>query len=135
MQRYLFIDDAPIIGGSQLFGLRLAEHIRRHEPGRTMTVVCPGDTVLPERYSLLGIETFAGDFPSFGPRRWPAIPGAVLRARRLLAPNGRDAVVLCNSSRTSAYAAAAAQTLRGGLTAVHLLHEQDTAGFRSARYV
>src|SRR5438552_5382635 len=127
MQRYLFIDDAPIIGGSQLFGLRLAEHIGRHEPERTLTVVCPRDTGLPERYARLGIATLDGDFPDFAPRRWPAVPAAVVRARRLLARNGRDVVVLCNSPRTSAYAAAAAQALRGGLTAVHLMHEQDTA--------
>jgi glycosyltransferase involved in cell wall biosynthesis len=135
VQRYLFIDDAPIIGGSQLFGLRLAEHIRRHDPDRSLTVVCPRDTVLPERYARLGVETLASEFPDFAPRSWPAIPAAIAAARRLLARSGRDAVVLCNGPRTSAYVAAAVEMLSGGLTAVHLLHEQDTAARASARYV
>lgn len=135
MKRYLIIDDGDIIGGGQLFALRLGDHLRRHVTDAAATIVCPETGQLPERSSRLGLETVFADLPPLALQSGPAIPRAVAAVRRLLVRRAQGAVVVCNSPRASAYVAAAAETLADQLTVVHLLHEQETAARPSARFV
>lgn len=127
------LDHAPILGGAERFALRLVRHAELRG-GYTVRVVCPSDSRLAERCRAVGIETIDGDFPELTPWRLTRQIPALVRARKLMIEAGAHGVVVANTSRTQAYAVAAATTIRRPPPIVHIAHEQDTARRLTARF-
>ncbi len=126
------LDDARIHGGGQRFALKLAVAAALKEPGLRCVMVCPRESELACRSRELGFEVRHAEFPGVSPPSRHA-PAAVLALRRLIAAAPRSAILVANSPRTQAYAAAAQAFGRRGLPLVNLAHEQDTAARRVAR--
>jgi glycosyltransferase involved in cell wall biosynthesis len=127
------LDHAPILGGAERFALRLVRHAELRG-GYTVRVVCPSGSRLAERCRALGIETIDGDFPELTPWRLLRQLPALAHTRKLLIEAGAHGVVVANTSRTQAYAVAAATTIRRPPPIVHIAHEQDTARRLTARF-
>jgi glycosyltransferase involved in cell wall biosynthesis len=125
------LDDAPILGGAEIFALRLARFASRGSA--SFRVVCP-DGELARRCAAEGIERVSASFPDLGPRGVTRWPGAVLQTRALLRRAGPDAIALGNTARTQAYLTAAAPLIRRGPTIVQVLHEQETLARASGRF-
>ncbi len=125
------VDHAPIMGGAELFALKLARHRRA---GLRVVVVCPPDGELARRCRADAIELRSAAMPHFASAEAVRIPAAVARLARVLrrAPPG---TALVASSAWSQALVAAAAPLLPGRRIVHLLHEQDTAARASARFV
>jgi len=136
-RKLLLIDDAPILGGAELFGLRLARWLQRERPDRwTTEIACPAGSALAVRCAQESIPVHAAAFPDLGPRGVPGMPPAVRAVARLLRDAARtDALVVATTARAQAYTAAAQLVTRGGAPFVNLLLEQDTAARPSARFV
>jgi glycosyltransferase involved in cell wall biosynthesis len=131
---WCIVDDAPILGGAELFALRLAKALRAR--GDAVTIATPGEGSLAHPAARDGIAVRELRLPRLVARHWAAIPGGVWETRRLLAGlRGTETVVVANTAGAQAYCAAAAASLRGGPAVVHLVHEQMTAARRSARFV
>jgi glycosyltransferase involved in cell wall biosynthesis len=122
------LDDARIMGGGQLFTLRLARHVMRERGAGRVRVVCPAASDLGRRAQAAGlrVEDFACPAPAALPAVWRA--GRRLRARLRSAPG---AVVVACSARCQAVAVAAGCDER----LVHLMLERDSAGRASVRFV
>src|SRR3954466_15817428 len=94
------LDHADILGGGQLFALRLARVARET---RDVVMVCPAGSELDERLRREGFETRHAAFPK-------PVPGlsqarAVIALRRILRAAPDDAVLVGNTARTQAFAA------------------------------
>ena len=106
-------DDAPILGGAEVFALRLA---RLPRPARR----APDPGGLPGGSELAGAlrgrwrRARFRRISGLGPGGAPRWPGAVLRGRRLLRRAGPDAVAIGNTARAQAYLTAAAPLAAGG---------------------
>ena len=93
------LDDARIMGGGQLFALRLARYVLRQRGPDALRIVCPSDSELGRRAHAEGIRVTDLAFP--GPAAFPAValdrmapaPGAARRrcprGRRIGALPGR----------------------------------------------
>jgi len=127
-----FLDDARIHGGGQRFALKLAVAASLKEPGLRCVMVCPRQSELARHSRGFGFEVLDAEFPAVAPpsRRAPA---AIFALRRLIAGAPLSAILIANSPRTQAYAAAAQAFLPDGRPIVNLAHEQDTAARRMAR--
>ena len=126
-------DDAPILGGAEVFALRLATFLARRGSPRAR-IVCPGGSELAERCEAAGIEQVPLDFPRLGPLGAPRWPGAIRAVRSVLAGAGPDAVAIGNTARAQAYLTAAALASRPPAPIVQLVHEQETLGRISGRF-
>ena len=125
-------DDAPIMGGAEVFALRLGRYLASQD-GSGLRIVCPGESELARRCAAEGIAHVPASFPPLGPRGAPRWPGAVLAVRSLLRRVGPDAIAIGNTARAQAYLAAAAVTLRRQPPMVQIVHERDTLGRLSGR--
>lgn len=123
------LDDGLIMGGGQLFALRLACWARR-----PVTIVCPEGSGLWERATAQGLPCVAADFPEPSGAHAPAMVAAARRLRRVLGATtaGRD-VVVSGGIRCSLVAASALAARRGAPPLVHLMHERDSAQRGSVR--
>lgn len=127
-----FLDDARIHGGGQRFALKLATAASLKDPGLRCVMVCPHRSELARLSRSAGFEVHDAKFPAVSPpsRRAPA---AIVALRRLIAATPRSAILIANSPRTQAYAAAAQAFARYARPIVNLAHEQDTAARHVAR--
>ena len=126
-------DDAPILGGSEIFALRLSRFARR-AGSPSVRIVCPTESELAARCSDDGIEHLPASFPELGPRGAIRGPGAVLAIRALLRRLGGNGIAVGNTARAQAYLTAATPLTRPRPRIVHLIHEQETLRRRSGRF-
>lgn len=135
-QRLFVLDDAPIVGGAELFAMRLGSWLTTPPNDWHVTIVCPDPGPFAERARTAGLEVHGARFPDFAPTSAPRWPGAMRdMARMLRAARGDGSLVVANTARAQAYAAAARPCVRNPPPVVNLVHEQDTAARRSARAV
>jgi glycosyltransferase involved in cell wall biosynthesis len=126
-------DDAPILGGAEMFALRLARILSRHGSLRAR-IICPEGTEMAQRCTDAGIEHIPAIFEPLRPLdalRWPR---AVLGTRSLLGSTGSTVIAVGNTARAQAYLSAAALTFRRQPRIVQVIHEQHTFGRRSGRF-
>ncbi len=133
----ILIDDAPILGGAEILGLRLATWMLRERAGVLRPeVVCPGDSTLAARCRDASVPVIPISFPDLAPRGVPRMPATVRALSAVLRRAGRDgALVVATTARAQAYAAMAGPITRGAAPVVNLLLEQETAARTSARFV
>ncbi len=127
-----FLDDARIHGGGQRFALKLATAASLKDPAIRCVMVCPEQSELAHRSRRAGFEVRDAEFPSVSPPSRQA-PAAILALRRLFVESPASAILIANSPRTQAYAAAAQALMRETRPIVNLAHEQETAARRVAR--
>lgn len=128
------VDDAPILGGAELFGLRLARHLL--DAGEDAAILAPDGSELAGRARQDGVPTRHQALPRLVPASGADIPAGLAAMRRTLrAARAAGAVVVANTAGAQAYCAIAAESLRRRPPVVHLLHEQLTAARPSARAV
>jgi glycosyltransferase involved in cell wall biosynthesis len=125
-------DDAPIVGGAEVFALRLGRYLAT-QVGPGLRIVCPPGSEMADRSCAERIAQVPRSFPPLGPRAAPRWPGAVLAVRSLLRRMGPQAIAIGNTARAQAYLAAAAVTLRRRPPIVQIVHERDTLGRLSGR--
>lgn len=125
-------DDAPIVGGAEVFALRLGSYLGTRE-GPGLRIVCPAESEMARRCRADGIDQIPASFPPLNPRGLPRWPGAMLAVRSLLRRMGPHAIAIGNTARAQAYLAAAAMTLRRRPPIVQIVHERDTLGRVSGR--
>jgi glycosyltransferase involved in cell wall biosynthesis len=116
-------DGGLVLGGGQLFALRLAR-----SAGRRVVLACPAGSPLARAAEAAGLPWIDVPFPAPSPAQAPALRRAALR---LSAVVPRDAVVLSGAVRASLVAGLA--RLRTDLPVVHLLHERDSAARATVR--
>jgi glycosyltransferase involved in cell wall biosynthesis len=126
-------DDAPILGGAEMFALRLARILSKRGSLRPR-IVCPESTEMAQRCTDAGIEHVPATFPPLRPLCAPRWPMAVPRTRLLLERAGSRGIAIGNTARAQAYLSAAALTFRRPPPIVQLIHEQHTFGRRSGRF-
>jgi glycosyltransferase involved in cell wall biosynthesis len=128
-------DDGWILGGGQLFALRLAQFAAA-DRGLSVRVGCLADGQLASRCDAAGVGWFPASFPPLSPLGVPRWPGAILRTRSLLARAGPGTAAMANTPSAQAYLSVATPLLRPAARPpiVHVLHEQDTPARRSARF-
>jgi glycosyltransferase involved in cell wall biosynthesis len=126
-------DDAPILGGAEVFALRLARFVRR-QGSPSLRIVCPSSSEMAQRCLTDGVPHVPASFPALGPTGVPRWPRAVLGIRALLGRLGPQAIAAGNTARAQAYLAAAAPMTRHRPRIVNLLHEQETLGRVSGRF-
>ena len=126
------LDHAPILGGAELFALRLARYAQLTR-GCEVRFVCPGESQLARRCLEEDLAICDARFPDLTPWRAVSQLLAVARVRRLLRDMPGDAVAVTVSARAQAYTIAAAVSLAHPPAVVHLALEQETARRRSAR--
>jgi glycosyltransferase involved in cell wall biosynthesis len=122
------LDDGLILGGGQLFALRLAACAE--EPVR---LVCPAGSPVWERARAAGIPCADVAFPAPAPGQARALGRAMRRLRAVLAAAEPGDILVSNGIRCSLVAAPALAGRRGAPPLVHLLHERDSAERRSVR--
>jgi glycosyltransferase involved in cell wall biosynthesis len=128
-------DDAPILGGAELFGLHLVRWTDGDScAGWRARLFCPGDSELARRARAQALEVHDLRFPK-PPRGTVAGVPALMRVRRILSGAPETVVAVANTALAQAYLAAAVATLRRHPPVVHLLHERETADRPSARWV
>jgi glycosyltransferase involved in cell wall biosynthesis len=127
-----FLDHAPILGGAERFALKLAVAASARDPAIRCVMVCPEQSELAARSRAAGFEVRHAEFPAVSPPS-PRAPGAIVALHRLLSGMPSGAIVVANSARAQAYAAAASLLSRDTRPIVNLAHEQDTAGRWVAR--
>jgi glycosyltransferase involved in cell wall biosynthesis len=131
----LLLDDAPIVGGAELFALRLAQ-FAFDSGGPLVRVGCPADSQLASRCADEGVEWLPASLPPLSPTGAPRWPGGVCEIRSLLARAGRGTAAVANTAGAQAYVSAAAATMRPAARPplVHVLHERETLARRSGRF-
>jgi glycosyltransferase involved in cell wall biosynthesis len=130
------LDDAAIMGGGQMFALRLARHVRSSTPSLDVRVACPPDSDLGRACREAGVPVDAASFPDLFDLRLPRQASAIARTRELLRAASPATILVGNSPRAQAYMAAAWLTLRRPqLRIVNLMHERDSARRRTAPFV
>lgn len=135
-RRIVIVDDAPIVGGAELFALRLGAWLAAEPTGWEVTIVCPDPGPFAERARQCGLTVRNARFPDLTPvaaARWPS--GIRDMARVLRAARNDGSLVVANTARAQAFAAAARPFVRHPPPVVNLVHEQDTAARRSAKAV
>jgi glycosyltransferase involved in cell wall biosynthesis len=122
------LDDARIMGGGQLFALRLARYVVAQRGADAVRIVCPQESELARRAHAAGVRVEDLSFPA--PFSLPAVWSAGRRLKALLraAP---DALVVAGAARCQAVAVTAGLDER----LVHLMHERDSAARASVRFV
>lgn len=133
----VLVDDGRILGGGQLFALRLARWLLTQGPSAPApTIACPANSALAAQSRAAGVPVRDIRFPDLTVRASPSAPAAVLRMASLLR-EARDsgAVVVANAPRVQAFAALARMVTPRAPAVVNLEHEQETADRRSARLV
>ena len=125
-------DDAPIVGGAEVFALRLGRYLATQD-GSELRIVCPDASDMARRCLAEGIAYEPASFPPLGPRGVPRWPGAVLAVRSMLGRMGPGAIAIGNTARAQAYLTAAALTLRHRPPIVQIVHERDTLARVSGR--
>jgi glycosyltransferase involved in cell wall biosynthesis len=122
------LDDARIMGGGQLFALRLARYVRGERSDISVRIVCPPSSELANRARALTIPVTPMEFPM--PLALPLVAARALRLRRLLRDHP-DALIVAGTARCQAVAALAG----AGSRLVHLMHEQESAARATVRFV
>ena len=123
------LDDGLVMGGGQLFALRLARWARR-----PVTLVCPEASGLWARASADGIACVAAAFPAPSLVQTPALIAAARGLRRTLAAaTARGDIVVSGAIRCSLVAAPALAARPQAPPLVHLMHERDSAERASVR--
>jgi glycosyltransferase involved in cell wall biosynthesis len=122
------LDDARIMGGGQLFALRLARYVRDERGDASVRLVCPASSELARRARALNIPVTPMDFSS--PAALPLVAARAVSLRRWLRGHD-DALIVAGSARCQAVAAAAGT----GSRLVHLMHEQESAARASVALV
>lgn len=120
---WMLDDGGLVLGGGQLFALRLAR-----TAGRPVMLACPAGSPLAVAADAAGLPWTDVPFPAPAPVQALALRRA---ARRLGAVVPREAVVLSGAVRASLVAGLA--RLRTDLPVVHLLHERDSAARAAVR--
>jgi glycosyltransferase involved in cell wall biosynthesis len=119
-----------------MFTLRLGEAMRADGGPSTLRVFCPQECELFRRCRESGIDVCHVAFPDINPPRHVyGILASIWRLRGLLERARDDVVVVGVGSATHAFLSAAALSLRRRPRVIHLMHEQDTAARRSARFL
>lgn len=132
---FVIIDEGGILGGGQLFAVRLARWINEQPDGRA-AIACPDPSPLATRCATEGIPILPLDFPDLSPASALSIPGGVWRVRKLLRrAAGNHDVIVANTPRAQAFAAVARIGLRTAPPTVNVMHEQETAARPTARAV
>jgi glycosyltransferase involved in cell wall biosynthesis len=121
------LDDGRIMGGGQLFDLRLARYVQARRGAGSVRLVCPASSELARRARAVAIPVTPMQFPV--PAALPLIAARALVLRRAL--RHHDALVVAGSARCQAVAVAAGLSRR----LVHLMHERDSAERLSVRLV
>jgi glycosyltransferase involved in cell wall biosynthesis len=122
------LDDARIMGGGQLFALRLARYVQAVRGPGSVRLVCPASSELARRARALTIPVTPMEVPA--PAALPLVAARALALRRLLRARP-DALIVAGSARCQAVAALAG----AGPRLVHLMHEQESAERASVRVV
>jgi glycosyltransferase involved in cell wall biosynthesis len=123
------LDDGLILGGGQLFALRLARWA-----GRPVRLVCPAGSAVWERAQAAGVPCHDVAFPAPAPAQALALVRAAARLRRVLgSATAAGDVVVSGGIRCSLVAAPALAGRRDAPPLVHLLHERDSATRASVR--
>lgn len=137
MSRQLVIlDDAPIIGGAELFALRLATWLVAEPEPWEVLVVCPDPGPFADRVRAAGLKVRGARFPDLGPAGAPGWPGGIRDMAGVLRDTrASGTLIVANTARAQAFAAAARPFVRDAPPVVNLVHEQDTAARRSAKLV
>ena len=133
----ILVDDGRILGGGQLFALRLARWLLEQGGEHPApTIACPTDSELAARAREAGIPVRDIRFPDPAIGALHLAPAAVARAATVLR-EARDsgAIVVANAPRAQAFLALARTLVRHPPAIVNLEHERDTAGRSSARLV
>jgi glycosyltransferase involved in cell wall biosynthesis len=132
--KWWLLDEAPIVGGAELFLLRLAVHLR--SAGDDVAMLVPDGSPYAARVREAGLAVVDHPLAPPVPRSGALVArGVASTRRRLMAAERSGAVVVANTASAQAYAAVAAGTLRRRPAIVHLVHEQMTAARPSARFV
>jgi glycosyltransferase involved in cell wall biosynthesis len=127
-----FLDHAPILGGAERFALKLAGAASMRSPRIHSVMVCPHTSELAARSRVAGFEVRPAEFPAVSPPSTRA-PAAIVALHRLIAEAPPAAIIVANSARAQAYAAAARLLSHDKHPIVNVAHEQDTAARRVAR--
>jgi glycosyltransferase involved in cell wall biosynthesis len=126
-------DEARIMGGGQVFALRLGRHLAE-AGGPAMRLVAPAGSELQGLLAGTGIEHVAASYPALGLRGSPQWPGAIARLRRLLREMPPDAIAVGNGPRAQAFLFAASAGLRSRPPVVQVVHETDTVARATGRF-
>lgn len=135
-ERLVLLDDAPIVGGAELFAIRLGTWLAAEPNDWDVTIVCPDPGPFAERVRGAGLRAQGARFPDLtltAALRWPGGIRDVAHVLREARASG--ALVVANTARAQAFAAAARLSVRAAPPVVNLVHEQDTAARRSAKVV
>jgi glycosyltransferase involved in cell wall biosynthesis len=118
---WILDDGGAVVGGGQLFALRLAA-----TAGRTVTIACPAGSPMDLAARAAGVPVADVPFPAPTPANAAALVQAARRLRRAVP---HDVTVVSGAIRASLVAGMA----RLPVPVVHLLHERDSAQRRSVR--
>jgi glycosyltransferase involved in cell wall biosynthesis len=132
---YLLLDDGRIMGGAELFLLRVARHLAHTRPDARLRIACLPGTGLAAECDRQGLTWLPARFPEPAVRHTLALTGAVVHMRRLLGDLDPGEVVIGNSARAQAVGTIAAITRHSRPPLVHVIHEQDSAARPSARWL
>ena len=102
-ERLVILDDAPIVGGAELFALRLGTWLADGPDRWDVTVVCPDPGPFAERVRGAGLRVQGARFPDLTPPaavRWPG--GIRDMARVLREARSSGALVVANTARAQA---------------------------------
>jgi SAM-dependent methyltransferase len=127
------LDDGLIMGGGQLFGLRLAEEFTGL--GLPTRFLAPRESAFGQEAIRRGFEVFDIVYPRLVPPAVTDMPNAVARLRDELGTARSDVLAIGNTARCQAYATAALLTMTRWPVLVHLLHEQTSVTRPTARAV
>jgi GT2 family glycosyltransferase/glycosyltransferase involved in cell wall biosynthesis len=127
------LDDGLIMGGGQRFALRMAGVLTHSDS--ELRLLMPADSQVAIEARRRGYAIADAQFPNLLPPAVTRIPTALWKLRRELADAPPGTIIVGNTARCQAYATAAALTVRDRPRLVHLMHEQDSAGRRTARAV
>ena len=135
-KRLVLLDDAPIVGGAELFAIRLGTWLAAEPNDWDVTIVCPDPGPFAARVRDAGLRAQGARFPDLTPTAAAHWPGGIRDMGRVLRRAGAGgALVVANTARAQAFAAAARLSVRDAPPVVNLVHEQDTAARRSAKVV
>jgi glycosyltransferase involved in cell wall biosynthesis len=127
-------DDAPILGGAELFALRLARGVGADgSPEWHVRLICPPASELARMARRDGVDLVELPFPKPPSGTAQAIR-SLIAIRGMLSRAPRSVVAVANTALAQAYLAVAVTTLRRHAPIVHLLHERETALRRSATW-
>jgi glycosyltransferase involved in cell wall biosynthesis len=127
------LDDGLIMGGGQRFALRMAGVLTHSDSELRLLMPAASQVAVESRRRGYAVTDMR--FPNLLPPAITKIPSALWNLRQELAKAPAGTIVVGNTARCQAYATAAALTISRRPRLVHLMHEQDSAGRRTARAV